>query len=46
MNVIVKHIIEIAGGLVVGGLMSDAVDKAVEVSKKAVKNHKKVKVAQ
>lgn len=45
MNVIVKHIIEIAGGLVVGGLMSDAVDKAVEVSKKAVKNYKKVKAA-
>lgn len=37
MNVMVKHIIEIAGGLVVGGLMSDAVDKVVEVSKKVVK---------
>lgn len=45
MNVIVKHIIEIAGGLVVGGLMSDAVNKAVDVSKKAVKNHKKAKAA-
>lgn len=41
MNVVVKHIIEIAGGLVVGGLMSDAVNKAVEVSKKVVQNHKK-----
>lgn len=41
MNVIVKHIVEIAGGLVVGGLMSDAVNKVVDVSKKAVKNHKK-----
>lgn len=46
MNVIVKHIIEIAGGLVVGGLMSDAVNKAVDVSKKAVKNHNKAKAAQ
>lgn len=41
MNVMVKHIIEIAGGLVVGGLMSDGVDKVIEVSKKAVKNLKK-----
>lgn len=41
MNIIVKHIIEIAGGLVVGGLVSDAVDKVIEVSKKAVENHKK-----
>lgn len=40
MNVIVKHIIEIAGGLVVGGLMSDGVNKVIEVSKKAVKKHK------
>lgn len=46
MNVIVKHIIEIAGGLVVGGLASDAVKKAVDVTKKAVKNHKKAKAAQ
>ena len=41
MNVIVKRIIEIAGGLVLGGLMSDGVDKAVEVSKKVVKKAKK-----
>ena len=40
MNVMVKHIIEIAGGLLVGGLMSDAVDKAVDVSKKVVNNYK------
>lgn len=40
MNVIVKHIIEIAGGLVVGSLMSDGVNKAVEVSKKVIKDHK------
>lgn len=41
MNVMVKHIIEIAGGLVLGGLMSDGVDKVIEVSKKVVKNAKK-----
>lgn len=43
MNVIVKHIVEIAGGLVLGGLLSDAVDKAVEVTKKVVKDRKEVK---
>lgn len=43
MNVIVKHMIEIAGGLVLGGLMSDAVDKGVEVSKKVVKKIKEKK---
>ena len=37
----VKHIVEIAGGIVLGGLMSDGVDKAIEVSKKVVKNLKK-----
>lgn len=41
MNVLVKHIIEIAGGILIGSLASDAVNKAVEVSKKAVENHKK-----
>lgn len=41
MNVIIKGIVQIAGGLVLGGLMSDALDKAVEVSKKVVENHKK-----
>lgn len=46
MNIIVKHIIEIAGGLVVGSLAGDAVDKVIDVSKKAIKDHKKVKVAQ
>lgn len=44
MNVMVKHIIEIAGGLVVGGLMSDAVNKATNVSKKVVKNLKDKKM--
>lgn len=41
MNVIVKHMVEIAGGLVLGGLASDALNKAVEVSKKVA-----VKVAE
>lgn len=41
MNVLVRHIIEIAGGILVGGLASDAVNKAIEVSKKAVENRKK-----
>lgn len=41
MNVMVKHIIEIAGGLVLGSLMSDGVDKVIEVSKKVVENAKK-----
>ena len=40
MKVNVRHIVEIAGGLVVGGLMSDALDKVADVSKKAVKNLK------
>lgn len=41
MNVIVKHIVEIAGGLVLGSLMSDVTNKVVDASKKAIKNHKK-----
>lgn len=40
MNVMVKHVIEIAGGLVVGGLMSDAVNMVVKKSVKVVKNVK------
>ena len=43
MNVMVKHIVEIAGGLVLGGLMSDGLDKAIEVSKKVVKDAKNLK---
>lgn len=43
MNVMLKHIVEIAGGLVLGGLMSDGVNKTIEVSKKVVKNVVKVK---
>lgn len=41
MNVMVKHIIEIAGGLVIGSLVNDGLDKLVEVSKKVVKESKK-----
>ena len=41
MNVILKHIVEIAGGLVLGGLTSDAVNKVVDVAKKKVANSKK-----
>lgn len=37
MNAMVKHMVEIAGGLVLGALASDAVNKVVEVSKKVVK---------
>lgn len=40
MNVMVKHVIEIAGGLLVGGLMSDAVNAAGKKSKKVVENFK------
>lgn len=43
MNVNVKHVIEIACGLVVGSLMYDALDKTVEVSKKVVVNLKNKK---
>lgn len=41
MKVVAKHIIEIAGGLVVGKVMSDALDKMIDVSKKVVKDIKK-----
>lgn len=43
MNVMLKHMVEIAGGLVLGGLASDGVNKVVEVSKKVVKNVKNKK---
>lgn len=43
MNVMLKHMVEIAGGLVLGGLMSDGLDKAIEVSKKVVKDAKNLK---
>ena len=41
MNVMLKHVIEIAGGLVLGSLMSDGLNKGIEVSKKVVKKVKK-----
>lgn len=40
MNVIARHIVEIAGGLVLGSLMSKGVDKTIDVSKKVVKKVK------
>ena len=43
MNAVLKHMVEIAGGLVLGGLMSDGLDKAIEVSKKVVKDAKNLK---
>ena len=41
MNVMVKHMIEIAGGLVVGSLTSDALNKVIKVAAEKVKNSKK-----
>ena len=41
MNVMVKHIVEIAGGLVVGSLASDALNKVIKVTAEKVKNSKK-----
>ena len=37
MKVNVKHIVEIAGGLIIGGLLSDAVNAVIDVAKKQVK---------
>lgn len=37
MKVNVKHIVEIAGGLVVGTLLSDTVNLVVDIAKKQVK---------
>lgn len=41
MNVMIKHIVEIAGGIVVGNLAGDALNKVVKVTKEKVKNSKK-----
>ena len=41
MNVMVKHMIEIAGGLVLGSLAGDAVNKISKVVKEKVKTSKK-----
>lgn len=43
MNVMVKHIIEIAGGLVVGNLAGNVVNKVGKVAKEKVKKVKKSK---
>lgn len=37
MKVITKHMVEIAGGLVIGGLASDAVNTIIKVVKDQVK---------
>lgn len=41
MNVVVRRMVEIAGGLVLGNLMYDGTNKVIKVSKKVVKNMKK-----
>jgi hypothetical protein len=39
MKVNVKHIVEIAGGLIVGSLLHDAVNVVIEATKKQVEKH-------
>lgn len=48
MKINVKHVVEIAGGLLVGSLASDALNGVVKVVKKQVNkvNNKKAKEAQ
>ena len=41
MNVVVRRMVEIAGGLVLDNLMYDGTNKVIKVSKKVVKNMKK-----
>lgn len=41
MKVNVKHFVEIVGGVVVGSLAAEAVDKIIEVAKKQVKKAQK-----
>ena len=36
MNAIVKHVVEIAGGILIGSLASDAVNSAVKLAKETV----------
>ena len=43
MNAVLKHMVEIAGGLVLCGLASDGLNKAIEVSKQVVKDAKNLK---
>lgn len=40
MKVNMKHVVEIAGGLVIGGLASDVVNGVINLTKKKVKNIK------
>jgi hypothetical protein len=40
MNANVKHIVEIAGGVIIGNLAFDAAEAVVKVVKKKVKNLK------
>ena len=41
MNAVVKHMIEIAGGLVIGSLASDGLDKVVKIAAEKIKKSKK-----
>lgn len=43
MNVMVKHMVEIAGGLVLGSLAGDAVNKVGKVAAKQIKKVKNLK---
>lgn len=45
MNVIVKHIVEIAVGIAIGNLAGDAANKVVDATKTAIVNHKMKKGA-
>lgn len=41
MNAIIKRIVEITGGVLIGVAASEAIEKVVDITKKAVENHKK-----
>ena len=43
MKVKLGHVIEIAGGLVIGSLVADAVNGAVKLTKKAIEKSKSKK---
>lgn len=45
MNIIVKRVVEIAAGVVVGNLAAKAVDGVVGLAKKQVNDHKKKEAA-
>jgi hypothetical protein len=40
MNVLVKRALEIAGGVVIGLVASEVMDKAMEAARKQIANHK------